>query len=64
MSSDLVVDCLKTLDVEAAFLPPAILEDMSQDSTCIQSLKQLKFVIFGGGKFQSQEQIKSHDQVC
>lgn len=52
MSSDLVVDCLKNLDVEAALLPPALLEDMSQDSAYIQTLKKLKFLLFGGGQSQ------------
>ncbi|KAI1851567.1 hypothetical protein JX266_003029 [Neoarthrinium moseri] len=49
MSSDLVVECLNNVDVEAAMLPPAILEDMSQDETCIKALEKMKFVPFGGG---------------
>lgn len=50
LSSDLVMESLKELDVEGAFLPPAILEDMSQDDTCIKALQNLKFIPFGGGK--------------
>ncbi|KAH8193913.1 hypothetical protein TruAng_011919 [Truncatella angustata] len=49
LSSDLVVETLKHVDVESALLPPAILEDMSQDDTCVQALQKLNLVIFGGG---------------
>lgn len=50
LSSDLVVECLKNLDVEAAFLPPVILEDMSQEANYMSQLKKLKFTLFGGGE--------------
>lgn len=50
LSSNLVVETLNHLDVESALLPPAILEDMSQDDTCIKSLQKLNFILFGGGK--------------
>jgi hypothetical protein len=49
LSSDLVVETLKNVDVEGALLPPSILEDMSQDDTCIRALQKLKFIPFGGG---------------
>ncbi|KAK6082367.1 nonribosomal peptide synthetase [Seiridium cupressi] len=49
LSSDLVVESLNHIDVEAALLPPAILEDMSQDDGCIKALQKLNFIPFGGG---------------
>lgn len=50
LSSDLVVETLQKIDAEATFLPPAILEDMSQDETCVKALAKLNFIVFGGGK--------------
>ncbi|KAI4603487.1 putative NRPS-like protein biosynthetic cluster [Pestalotiopsis sp. 9143b] len=49
LSSDLVVETLQKIDAEAIFLPPAILEDMSQDETCVKVLAKLNFIVFGGG---------------
>lgn len=49
LSSDLVAETLQHLHVESAFLPPAILEDMSQDKTCVKALTKLNFIVFGGG---------------
>lgn len=49
LSSDLVVETLNELDADGALLPPAILEDMSQDDTCIKTLQKLNFIPFGGG---------------
>ncbi|KAK8016859.1 Non-canonical non-ribosomal peptide synthetase FUB8 [Apiospora rasikravindrae] len=49
LSSDLVVESLKNLDVEAAVLPPAILEDMSLDEEATKALAKLHAVGFGGG---------------
>ncbi|KAI0177636.1 nonribosomal peptide synthetase [Pestalotiopsis sp. NC0098] len=49
LSSDLVVETLQKVDAEATFLPPAILEDMSQDETCVKALAKLNFIVFGGG---------------
>lgn len=51
LSSDLVVTSLSNLDVQSTILPPAVLEDMSQDETCIKALQSLQFVIFGGGEY-------------
>ncbi|KAI1097853.1 hypothetical protein F4804DRAFT_326332 [Jackrogersella minutella] len=48
LSSDLVVECLKNLDVEGILLAPIILEQMSQNAHHIESLSRLKMVIFGG----------------
>ncbi|KAI1332355.1 nonribosomal peptide synthetase [Xylariaceae sp. FL0255] len=49
LSSDLAAECLRYSEVEATFLPPAILEDMSQDDSYIETLTKLKSVAFGGG---------------
>ncbi|KAI1123318.1 nonribosomal peptide synthetase [Nemania abortiva] len=50
LSPDLAVECLKSLDVESALLPPVILEYMSQSPVGIQALSRLKMVFFGGGE--------------
>ncbi|KAK8075592.1 thioester reductase domain-containing protein [Apiospora hydei] len=49
LSSDLVVESLKNVDVQAAVLPPAILEDMSLDDEATKALAKLHAVGFGGG---------------
>ncbi|KAK3492004.1 uncharacterized protein B0T23DRAFT_404154 [Neurospora hispaniola] len=49
LSSDLVLDYIEYADVEGMVLPPAILEELSQDEKAIQSLQKLNFVSFGGG---------------
>lgn len=49
LSSDLVVKSSHNVEAEATLLPPAILEDMSQDEASIQALQKLKFVFFAGG---------------
>ncbi|KAK3338121.1 LOW QUALITY PROTEIN: male sterility protein-domain-containing protein, partial [Neurospora tetraspora] len=49
LSSDLVLDYIKYADVDGMVLPPALLEELSQDEEAIQALKKLNFVAFGGG---------------
>lgn len=49
LSSDLVVETLKNADVEAAVLPPAILEDMSLNHEAMKQLAKLHAVGLGGG---------------
>ncbi|KAK7994340.1 thioester reductase domain-containing protein [Apiospora marii] len=49
LSGDLVVESLKYVDVEAAVLPPAILEDMSLNDEAMKALAKLFAVAFGGG---------------
>ena len=49
LSADLVVECLENLDVEAVFLPPAVIEDMSQTEEGTRALTKLNVVAFGGG---------------
>ncbi|KAI1268957.1 hypothetical protein F5Y18DRAFT_414912 [Xylariaceae sp. FL1019] len=50
LSPDLVVGCLKNLDVQAALIPPVILEYMSLNPVAVQALLPLKMVAFGGGE--------------
>lgn len=49
LTADLVIECLSHLDVESALLPPSILEDMSYDDRGVDSLRELKLVLIGGG---------------
>ncbi|KAH7635497.1 hypothetical protein B0T09DRAFT_405537 [Sordaria sp. MPI-SDFR-AT-0083] len=49
LSSDLVLEYIKYADIEGMTLPPAILEELSQDEEAIEALKTLNFVSFGGG---------------
>ena len=50
LSSELVVDCLENVDADAALLPPALLEELSQDPETIKPLAKLSYVAFGGGE--------------
>jgi acyl-CoA synthetase (AMP-forming)/AMP-acid ligase II len=50
LSADMAVECLRCSDTDAVFLPPAILEELSQLEEGVAALKQLKLVCFGGGK--------------
>ncbi|KAI0203901.1 hypothetical protein F4808DRAFT_449012 [Astrocystis sublimbata] len=50
LSPDLAVECLKSLNVGCALLPPVILEHMSQSPAAIEVLKSLEIVFFGGGE--------------
>ncbi|KAI1813224.1 nonribosomal peptide synthetase [Poronia punctata] len=49
LSSDSVAACLENLDVQSAFLPPAILEDMSQTEEHMSQLRKMNIVFTGGG---------------
>ncbi|KAI1267029.1 nonribosomal peptide synthetase [Xylariaceae sp. FL1019] len=49
LSSESVVECLENNGADAAILPPAILEDMSQSEHYEKALAKLSFVAFGGG---------------
>ncbi|KAI1747116.1 hypothetical protein F4782DRAFT_451716 [Xylaria castorea] len=54
LSADSVAESLNNLDVDAAFLPPAIVEDMSQSDRYIEPLKKLKMVSFAGGNLATE----------
>ncbi|KAK4212615.1 hypothetical protein QBC37DRAFT_424658 [Rhypophila decipiens] len=49
IAPDMILDCLKHNDCDSVILPPATLEEMSQDDKAINILKKLSFVGFGGG---------------
>ncbi|KAI1173253.1 hypothetical protein F4777DRAFT_589987 [Nemania sp. FL0916] len=49
LSADSVVECLEHAGVQAAMLPPAILEDMSRSDHYMEPLRKLNRVFFGGG---------------
>lgn len=49
LNTDLVVDCLEYSHCDAAFLPPAILEEMSQSAGTIEPLQKLAYIGFAGG---------------
>lgn len=50
LTSNLAMECLNHLDVEATVLPPSILEDMCHNEKCLSVLRKLKVVAFGGGR--------------
>ncbi|KJZ74077.1 hypothetical protein HIM_06526 [Hirsutella minnesotensis 3608] len=49
LTPDLVVECLAKSEVDHAFLPPSILEELSNSEEAIAIMKKLDFVSFGGG---------------
>ncbi|KAI2641306.1 hypothetical protein GGS21DRAFT_547675 [Xylaria nigripes] len=49
LTADSVIECLEQLDVEGMLLPPAILEDLSQNDQYINALTKYKKVSFAGG---------------
>lgn len=49
VSADLVLECLENVEVDTAFLPPSVIEDLSQSEEGIRALGNLKSVSFGGG---------------
>jgi acyl-CoA synthetase (AMP-forming)/AMP-acid ligase II len=49
IEAGLVRDCLAHAEVDAAMLPPSILEDLALDEDGIAKLRKLNLVIFGGG---------------
>ena len=49
LTAELVLECLKALDVQSAALPPSILEDLSQESDGLCALQKLKLIPIAGG---------------
>lgn len=49
LSADIVAECLKITQSDAAVLPPSIIEDMSTNEEHITLLANLKLTGFGGG---------------
>lgn len=50
VSVDMVDELLDNLEVDACFLAPSVLEDLSQSKSSLKKLKKLKYVEFGGGR--------------
>lgn len=50
ISTEMIIECLEHNDSDSVVLPPATLEEMSQDEKSINVLKKLAYVGFGGGK--------------
>lgn len=51
LSSDLVVESLKYLDIGATVLPPAVLEDASLNDETVEQLAKLDAIGVGGGSY-------------
>jgi hypothetical protein len=51
LSADLVIECLENVHFDGVFLPPSILEDISQSKKSMSMLSKLGMVIFGGGMY-------------
>ncbi|KAK3319499.1 hypothetical protein B0T19DRAFT_268473 [Cercophora scortea] len=49
LSTDMALECLRDAKADSIFLPPAILEEMSQMDEAIEVLKKLQYTSFGGG---------------
>ncbi|KAK4464967.1 hypothetical protein QBC42DRAFT_262241, partial [Cladorrhinum samala] len=49
LSSDMVLECLHHARVDAAVLPPVILDELSQSNEAMEALSGLECVVFGGG---------------
>jgi acyl-CoA synthetase (AMP-forming)/AMP-acid ligase II len=50
LNAELVTECLISAGVDAAFLPPSILEELSPSDQGIEQLLKLSYVICSGGK--------------
>lgn len=49
IAPDMIINCLRYNDCDSVIVPPATLEELSQDENAINVLKKLTFVGFGGG---------------
>lgn len=52
LSIDVVNEVLHHADIEAMFLAPSMLADMSGDPNSINRLRKLKYVCTGGGNYE------------
>lgn len=50
VSTDMVDELLDNLEVDACFLAPSVLEDLSQSEASLKKLKKLRYVETGGGQ--------------
>lgn len=49
VSTDMVDELLDNVEIDACFLAPSVLEDVSQSEASLEKLKKLRYVEFGGG---------------
>lgn len=49
VSLDMVDDVLDNVEIDACFLAPSVLEDLSQSEKSLEKLRKIKFVEYGGG---------------
>ena len=54
VSADMVDELLDNVEVDACFLAPSVIEDLSQSETSLEKLKKLQYVEYGGGQIHSQ----------
>ena len=50
ISTDVVDELLDNVEVDALFLAPSVLEDLSQSEDSREKLKKVKYVEYGGGQ--------------
>ncbi|KAK8080922.1 Non-canonical non-ribosomal peptide synthetase FUB8 [Apiospora hydei] len=50
LTSELAKECLANAGVQGTLLPPAIVEEMSQSQECIDVMKKMSFIGWGGGQ--------------
>lgn len=53
MSIELVDDLLDHVSVDVVFLPPSILEEISQSPSSLEKFKKVKGAETGGGRFST-----------
>jgi hypothetical protein len=51
LDANLVYETLRFSDADAAFLVPALLEELSKNEDAVRLLKGLNYVGYAGGKF-------------
>jgi hypothetical protein len=49
VSRHMVREILKTSEVDAALLPPSVLDDVAQDEHLVEDLSRCRYIMFGGG---------------
>lgn len=54
ISADMVNNLLDNVKVDACFLAPSVLEELSQSPSSLEKLRGLQYVQFGGGQMCSQ----------
>lgn len=60
ITADAVIENVDRLSVDIAFIPPSIVEDITNNERQLQVLEKLSYLLFGGGPLTEQ----SGDKVC